>query len=176
MVVTTSTHSHAGLVIAAAEAGKNVLVEKPLCLTVREADRIIHTVQKSGITFLPLPFDALSGFLKAKDLLSRGQSGRAVAIKATATNNGVFHSGWFLPQGKREPERHGNLPPELGSRPFLPRRQCGRLYQHLHQGTGGSARPLCDPFQQRHMVEIIEKAYRAASTRKVQKLTTRFRV
>ena len=42
LVVTTRHNSHANIVIAALEAGKNVFVEKPLCLTLDELDKIEH--------------------------------------------------------------------------------------------------------------------------------------
>lgn len=99
VVITTPTPSHAPLVIAAARAGKHVLVEKPLCLSLREADEVIRAVQVAGIVFMPLPYDALPGYRRAKELISRGYIGKLVSIEATATHNGVFHSGWFYRKG-----------------------------------------------------------------------------
>src|SRR5262249_59903839 len=46
-VLVLNSGSHAPQVIAAAQAGKHVLVEKPLCFTLREADEIIAAVKKS---------------------------------------------------------------------------------------------------------------------------------
>lgn len=40
--------SHAPQVIAALEAGRHVLVEKPLCLTLREADQIADAARRTG--------------------------------------------------------------------------------------------------------------------------------
>jgi polar amino acid transport system substrate-binding protein len=44
VVVATRHDSHAQLVIDALEAGKAVFVEKPLCITADERDRIVHVV------------------------------------------------------------------------------------------------------------------------------------
>lgn len=45
-------HLHADVAIAALEAGKHVLVEKPMATTLRDADRIIRAAEKSGLTFM----------------------------------------------------------------------------------------------------------------------------
>jgi len=45
-------HLHADAIVAAAEAGKHVLCEKPLCLTLAEADRVQRAVADAGITLM----------------------------------------------------------------------------------------------------------------------------
>ena len=40
---------HADVTLAAVEAGKHVLVEKPMCITLREADAIIEARRKAGV-------------------------------------------------------------------------------------------------------------------------------
>jgi predicted dehydrogenase len=48
----TRTDSHAELGIAAAEAGKHILMEKPLALTMKECERIAVAVRRAGVVFL----------------------------------------------------------------------------------------------------------------------------
>jgi predicted dehydrogenase len=45
-------HLHADAIVAAAEAGRHVLCEKPLCLTIEEAHRIRQAVSAAGITLM----------------------------------------------------------------------------------------------------------------------------
>ena len=52
MVTICTPHpSHAGLVIAAAEAGVHVLCEKPLTIDLGEADRMVEAAERAGIKF-----------------------------------------------------------------------------------------------------------------------------
>ncbi len=45
-------HLHAAAILAAAAAGKHILCEKPMCMTLDEANRIAKAVKKSGITYM----------------------------------------------------------------------------------------------------------------------------
>ncbi len=47
--VLTPHYLHAPMAIAAAEAGKNVFVEKPMCMTVSEADAMIEAAKKNNV-------------------------------------------------------------------------------------------------------------------------------
>ena len=48
VIVSTSEGEHLAPLLAAIERGKPVLVEKPIALSVREADRVLAALQKSG--------------------------------------------------------------------------------------------------------------------------------
>lgn len=51
-VLVLNSGSHAPQVLAAVEAGKHVLVEKPLCFTLREADAIQEAADRTGATVM----------------------------------------------------------------------------------------------------------------------------
>ena len=51
-VLVATPGSHAPPAIAAAEAGKQVLVEKPMCFTLREADAMIAAAQRNDVTLM----------------------------------------------------------------------------------------------------------------------------
>ena len=51
-VLVLSPGSHAPQCIAAANAGKHILVEKPLCFTLREADEIIAAVKQANVKLM----------------------------------------------------------------------------------------------------------------------------
>src|SRR5437879_6129328 len=45
-------HLHKDAIIAAAEAGKHILCEKPLCLTIEEAEAVTRAVTDAGVTLM----------------------------------------------------------------------------------------------------------------------------
>jgi predicted dehydrogenase len=49
VVITTPDHQHADLVVAAAAAGRHVLVEKPFATSVEDADRALAAVRAAGV-------------------------------------------------------------------------------------------------------------------------------
>jgi predicted dehydrogenase len=82
VVISTPHATHAPLAIAAAQAGKHVLGEKPMATTLPEADAMIAAAQKAGVklgTFLPMRF----GFTvqKARELVAGGAIGPVLAYQ-----------------------------------------------------------------------------------------------
>src|SRR5579864_1781868 len=51
-VLVLTSGSHAPIAIAAAEAGKHVLVEKPMCFSVAEGQAMIAAAERAGITLM----------------------------------------------------------------------------------------------------------------------------
>jgi len=51
VIVTSPTNRHAAHVVAAAAAGKHVLCQKPMALSLADCDRMIEAVKRSAITF-----------------------------------------------------------------------------------------------------------------------------
>ena len=50
--ICTSNSSHCALGLAAAEAGKHILCEKPMAITVEEAKRMKDAAERNGIIFV----------------------------------------------------------------------------------------------------------------------------
>jgi predicted dehydrogenase len=74
-------HLHADAVIAAAKAGKHVLCEKPLCLTVEEAGRIAQAVRAAGVTLMCAHNQLmLPAVARAKELIDSGALGRVYEL------------------------------------------------------------------------------------------------
>lgn len=46
-------HLHTAAILDAVAAGKHILCEKPLCIDLAEADKIVDAVRAAGITFMP---------------------------------------------------------------------------------------------------------------------------
>ncbi|TWU20849.1 Gfo/Idh/MocA family protein [Bythopirellula polymerisocia] len=75
--VATPSGAHMEPAVAAAKAGKHVIVEKPLEITLQRCDRIINECEKSGVklsTFFPSRFHDSS--VKMKRAVDEGRFGR----------------------------------------------------------------------------------------------------
>lgn len=74
--ITTPDFAHAEIAIAAAEAGKHVLVEKPLATTTEDCRRIIEAAERSGVKLMVDFHNRWSpAFYKAWEAIRRGDIG-----------------------------------------------------------------------------------------------------
>lgn len=79
--VVVAENEHKDPVIAAAEAGKDVLCEKPIALTLEDADEMISATRKAGVKFMVghiLRFDPR--YAIAKKEIEEGAVGKIVSI------------------------------------------------------------------------------------------------
>ena len=90
VVITTPTFVHADLAIKAAQAGKHILLEKPMALTLEECDAIIAAAEKSGI-ILQLGFMRRFDpeFTAAAARIENGEIGRPMLIKSLTHGPGL---------------------------------------------------------------------------------------
>ncbi|MCS7224373.1 MAG: Gfo/Idh/MocA family oxidoreductase [Armatimonadetes bacterium] len=81
--ICTPPFNHAELATAALEAGKNVLVEKPMCCSLEEADKMIAAAQKAerliGVVF---QWRFTVEFLRMRALIEEGKLGRLLLVQA----------------------------------------------------------------------------------------------
>src|SRR2546428_7152675 len=93
--ITAPNRLHAQIAIDAARAGKHVVCEKPLCLTIEEADAMIDACRKAGVLLLYAEelFFAPK-YLKAKQLADEGAFGRVHLVKQGEKHSGP-HAEWF---------------------------------------------------------------------------------
>ncbi len=81
--VASPTYLHAEMTIAAARAGKHVLCDKPLCLTLREADAMLEACRKAGVKFMVGFVERFNpAFRVVKDRIRQGHIGKPVMVKA----------------------------------------------------------------------------------------------
>ncbi|RAV11223.1 Gfo/Idh/MocA family protein [Paenibacillus contaminans] len=104
--VCTWNNSHAPISIAALNAGKNVLCEKPLCKTVEEAFEVEAAVKKSGKT-LQVGFVRryASNTRIVKEFMENGDLGEIYYAKASCIRRFGNPGGWFA-----DTERSGGGP------------------------------------------------------------------
>jgi predicted dehydrogenase len=91
-------HLHADAILAAAQAGKHILCEKPLCLTVQQAEQVQRAVSAAGVTLMcahnQLFLPAVS---TAKQLLEQGILGTVYEVRITDSFYNDFNPqnmGW----------------------------------------------------------------------------------
>lgn len=77
-------HLHADAIITAARAGKHILCEKPLCLTLDEAERIAAAVGAAGVTLMCAHSQlTLPAVIHARELIDSGALGRVYELRTT---------------------------------------------------------------------------------------------
>lgn len=94
--ICTWNNTHAEISIAALEAGKHVLVEKPLCKTVEEALKVEEAVKKSG-KLLQVGFVRRYGSNTRilKQFIDQGELGEIYYAKASCLRRLGNPGGWF---------------------------------------------------------------------------------
>ncbi|NBD25433.1 Gfo/Idh/MocA family protein [Paenibacillus glycinis] len=95
VVICAENVRHAELTIAAAQAGKHVLCEKPLGISVAEMEAMIAACRENGVQLMTaFPCRYLPAVAEAKAAIARGEIGEIVAVKGT--NRGSNPGGWFV--------------------------------------------------------------------------------
>ena len=93
--VSLPNHLHAPAVLAAARAGKHVIIEKPLALSLEEADQMIATCRQANrklmyaeeLCFAPK-------YERVRQLVEEGAVGRIYQLRQCEKHSGP-HSDWF---------------------------------------------------------------------------------
>ena len=96
--VSSPTNKHAEHVIAAAEAGKHVLLQKPMALTLADCDAIIRTVNRTGIKFsmcYQMRCDPINQKMKA--LIDVGTIGKIAVIRRRHAIPMLLNKDWAVP-------------------------------------------------------------------------------
>lgn len=93
--ITAPNCVHAEITLAAAAAGKHVVCEKPLCMTLEEADAMIEACARAGVLLLYAEelFFAPK-YVKAKQMADEGAFGRVHLVKQGEKHSGP-HADWF---------------------------------------------------------------------------------
>ena len=76
-------HLHASLALKALEAGRHVLVEKPIATTVVDAERMVEAAAKRNLTLcISENYPFLEPFRRARELIQAGEIGRLVTLRS----------------------------------------------------------------------------------------------
>jgi len=94
-VVILPHNVHAKIAAQCAEAGKSVIVEKPMCISVAEADEMIDAAKKAGVMLSVFHNRRHDGDYKAiKDVIDRGIIGDVFHIEISGTGYGHPGTWW----------------------------------------------------------------------------------
>jgi len=107
-------HLHLPVTLDALGAGKHVSLQKPMAMSVSEADQMITAAENSGKLFRVFEnFRSYEPFIRARTLIDDGAIGTPVAIRVKVTN-GRGVGGWTQPDAARawryDPETGGGPP------------------------------------------------------------------
>jgi predicted dehydrogenase len=153
VTITAPNALHCEMALAMAQAGKHVICEKPLCVTLDEADRMIAACRANGVLLLyaeSLLFTPK--YVKAKEMADSGAFGKVHLIKQSEKHFGP-HAEWFWDVKRAG----GGALLDLGSHGigfsywFLGRRKILSAYSHLGTYVHGDKTKLDD-----EAVTIIE--------------------
>lgn len=83
VIIATPTKYHCEIAVAAAEAGKNILCEKPMAMTVEECNVMDAAAKKNGI-ILQIAFMRRfdTSFMAAKKIIDAGEIGDVVMVRS----------------------------------------------------------------------------------------------
>jgi predicted dehydrogenase len=96
VVIASENAKHARMTIAAAEAGKHVLVEKPMAISLKDADEMIRASRKAGVKLQVCYVMRYSRpAIIVKEILDRGTIGKLRAIVGTNRLR-HFQGDWFV--------------------------------------------------------------------------------
>jgi predicted dehydrogenase len=88
-------HVHRDIAVAAAEAGKHIVCEKPLARTMAEADVMLEAADIAGVKLMYAELICFAPrYVRAKELMDEGAFGRVFQIRHGETHYGP-HSDWF---------------------------------------------------------------------------------
>lgn len=110
----TPTYLHAEQTIAALNACKHVSCQKPIAVSVEEADRVAKTVERASTTFrVTENFLYYPPIVKAKELLDGGEIGEPnlVRIRTILGDDQIARSDFTLTPGAMEWRRDASLSP-----------------------------------------------------------------
>ena len=95
VVVGAPNDLHCAITLDAAAAGKHVVMEKPLCLNLAEADRMIAACRKAGVKLMYAEELCFAPkYVRLKQLLDSGALGRPTLVKQSEKHDGP-HAAHF---------------------------------------------------------------------------------
>lgn len=102
VVIGAETSLHADMVVKAAAAGKAIALQKPMAMTLAEADRMVAAVRKAGVPFtMAWQMRTDPQNLKMKELVESGRFGKVFMVRrrhglGMILTNPAFRDMWHI--------------------------------------------------------------------------------
>jgi predicted dehydrogenase len=95
VVICSANSRHKEMTVAAARAGKHILVEKPIATTMEDAQEMIDECKKNNVKLMvAFPVRYAPPIARTKEIIDNGELGEIVAI--AGTNHGTMPGSWFI--------------------------------------------------------------------------------
>lgn len=95
--IVSPNNTHADIAIAAAKAGKHIICEKPLALSVEQAQHMLDAVNKAGVVHMVCHNYRFAPAVQyAKQLIQQGKLGRIYHVRATFLQDWLMDPGYPL--------------------------------------------------------------------------------
>jgi predicted dehydrogenase len=108
VLVVSTSYAHAEQVALAAEAGLHVFCEKPIALTLEDADRMIEAVESAGVVnVVNYSMRYIDAYLKIRDKINAGEMGRILSICHYKTRAYGLYEAGARHRAVVEPEESG---------------------------------------------------------------------
>jgi predicted dehydrogenase len=112
--ILTPHHLHCEMAVAAAQAGKNISLQKPMALNLDQADQIINTAEEAGVVLrIYENFVYYPPYVKARELIEAGEIGDPLSFNLRV-RCGCGTGAWDIPleswQWRFNPETGGGCP------------------------------------------------------------------
>jgi predicted dehydrogenase len=100
--ICTTHDTHAELAIASSQAGKHVLVEKPMACSLKECRDMVSAAQQAGTVLMVAQCQRyMPGYRGVKRLVASGEMGNIQAIRFDSMQGGGFPDGHWLYDGQK---------------------------------------------------------------------------
>jgi predicted dehydrogenase len=108
VVVASTSYAHPAQVVKAAEAGCHIFCEKPIALSLAEADRMIEAAEKADVvTVVNYIMRYNPGYLKIKELVELGELGELLEVSHAKTRGYGLYAAGARHRAVIEPEESG---------------------------------------------------------------------
>lgn len=97
VVIASPSSLHVQMAVQAMETGKNVVIDKPICTTLREAEAMIEIARKNNVILYPFHerrWD--SDYLLIKEVIKDGLLGVPFVIESRISGYGKYPGDWRL--------------------------------------------------------------------------------